>query len=228
MDPKFYGCQHIFVAQNGWIRAYDTYGLQYYDGQTWHDPKVYDREQGDLNAVTETRDGAIWVSSNILTRYDPRTDQATVIVPPQPTPTPVPEDQQGVDILGGIPMPTKGYVGPVFEASDGSLWFNRAFQDIVRWDPATETIQFWGSHDGFDGFSPKPTKFIQSQDGDVWMGTDRGLYHFRNGQWYHADLLWKGSPDLGDFEVMDIPESTDKNYPPLKCASCANAKRQTS
>ena len=119
--PKMVGCGLIMNSC-----------LQYYDGQTWHDPKVYTRDQEDLNAVTETRDGTIWVSSSILTRYDPQTDQATVIVPPQPTPTPVPEDQQGVDILGGTSMPTKGYVGPVFEAADGSVWFNIPFGGIVQ------------------------------------------------------------------------------------------------
>lgn len=206
LDRKSYDCDHIFVAQNGWVWAYDEHGLQYYHGQTWHDPKVYTRDQGDLNAVTETRDGTIWISSSILTRYDPRTDQATVIVPPQPTPTPKPDDS--IDILGGVTGSAEGYIGPILEAADGSFWFNRPFQDVVRWDPVTNSIQSWGPDDGFDGFSPKPTKFIQSRDGDIWMGTDRGLYHFRNGQWYHADLLWKGSPDLGDFVVMDILEDT--------------------
>lgn len=182
--------------------------LQYYDGQAWHSPKIYDREQGDLNAVTETRDGAIWVSSSILTRYDPRTDQATVIVPPQPTPTPKPEDQRDVDLLGGISMPTKGYVGPVFEAADGSLWFNRTFQDIVRWDPVTDTKQSWGPNDGFDGFNPQPIKFLQSRDGDIWMGTPRGLYYFQNGKWRQGDHYHKADQDIGNLVVKDMLEDS--------------------
>ena len=208
LDPKFYSCQHLFVAQNGWVWAYDEYGLQYYDGQIWRDSKVYDREQGDLNAVTETRDGAIWVSRSILTRYDPRTDQATVIVPPQPTPTPVPADQQKVDILGGISMPTKGNVGPVVEAADGSVWFNMPFGGIVRWNPGDGSKQIWGPNDGFDGFDPAPLKFLQARNGDIWMGTSRGLYYFQNGKWRQGDHYRKPEQETGRLVVMDMLEDS--------------------
>jgi ligand-binding sensor domain-containing protein len=206
LDPKFYGCQHLFVAQNGWVWAYNEDMLQYYDGQTWHDPKVYTRDQGNLNAVTETRDGTIWVSSSILTRYDPRTGQATVIVPPQPTPTPVPEDQQGGDILGGIPMPTKGYVGPVFEAADGSLWFNIPFKGgIVQWNPGTGSKQIWGPNDGFDSLNSSPFQYLQSRDGSIWMGTAGGVHRFKDGQWQRMDSINRdGSHELGDFNVKDM------------------------
>ena len=207
LDPKFYGCQHLFVAQNGWVWAYNEDMLQYYDGQTWHDPKVYTRDQENLNAVTETRDGTIWVSSSILTRYDPRTEQATVIVPPQPTPTPKPADQQDVDILGGIPMPTKGYVGPIFEAADGSVWFNMPFEGgIVQWNPGDGSKQIWGPNDGFDGFNPAPLKFLQARNGDIWMGTPWGLYYFRNGKWRQGDHYSKAEQEIGDYKVKDMLE----------------------
>jgi hypothetical protein len=204
MKPPNYSCDHLLVAQNGWVWAYDKDSLEYYDGQAWHEPKIYDREQGDLNAVTETRDGAIWISSSILTRYEPRTDQATVIVPLQPTPLPKPDPYEGSMISTGT---SKGYVGPVFEASDGSLWFNRAFQDIVRWDPTTNSKQPWGANDGFDGFDPEPIEFLQSRDGSIWMGTYRGVYRFQSGKWERMDPSNKGgSQELGDFKVKAMLE----------------------
>ena len=206
LDTKFNACQHLFVAQNGWVWVYDEYGLQYYDGHAWHSPKIYDHDQGDLNAVIETRDGAIWVSSSILTRYDPRTEQATVIVPPQPTPTPVPADQQHVDILGGIPMPTKGYVGPVFEAADGGLWFNMPFEGIVRWNPGDGSKQIWGPEDGFDSLNSATFQYLQSRDGSIWVGTAGGVHRFKDGRWRQLDMNTGGSPELGDYKVKDMLE----------------------
>jgi len=190
MDNKLesypFKCNIMHLAKNGWVWSGGSRSIRVYHDKEWHEVDlalahnlgfVY-----EVQALSETSDGLIWVSSSLLSVYNPLTGQASVVIPtiPVPTPTSAPKS----DTIDIVTSPSNGDMGPVFEAADGALWYNQQFDGIVRWDRATGQKQLWSPNDGFQGRTPIPTKFIQTQDGDIWMGLlHRGVYRWHNGMW---------------------------------------------
>jgi ligand-binding sensor domain-containing protein len=208
VNPPYFSCEHLLIATNGWVWAYrDT--ISVYDGVSWRKPNVVVHESinRSINFLSETRDGAIWVSSSLLSQYDPQTDQSEVIIPTLPIPTPTlgPSDNCVI-----CTSPSPGHIGAVFEATDGALWFNEQYQGIVRWDRETNSKQLWKPTDSFGGFNTIPHEFIQARDGSIWMGTEAGVYRFHNGDWqswdYSVDTHKLRSKENGDFSVLDMLE----------------------
>ncbi|CAG0926893.1 hypothetical protein TFLX_00249 [Thermoflexales bacterium] len=205
-------CQVMYLAKNGWVWSGGVHAVRVYHDQEWHEVEL--PIAGNLGTIheiqawSETTDGLIWASSAALSTYDPGTGKVTVIVPtlvvPTPTPGPKPE------FFDVITLPSVGDVGPAFEAADGALWYNQQFDGIVRWDRTTDQKQLWAADDGFQGYAPIPTKFIQTQDGDIWMGlVHRGVYRWRNGTWQTWVFPNEGSAHhrlQGDFTVTDLLE----------------------
>lgn len=117
-------------------------------------------------------------------------------------------------------LPSQGRIGPVFEAADGSIWYNQQFDGIVRWDRVTGQKQIWGVSNGFEGFVPIPSRFIQTPDGDIWIGIGAGVYRLHNGTWETSPFpdedttrsvagmptasMGKFRRDEGDYRVIDL------------------------
>ncbi len=202
MNPPYFSCDHLLIAKNQWIWAYRE-TVQFYDGKEWH---ILERDPGaysPIYAVTETSDGAIWISSSTLTQYDAQTGKTKVLVPARDTSAETPEASHSQFVVAG---PNPGHIGPVFEATDGALWFNEQFDGITRWDKVSGAKEQWGSNDGFGGDAPIPTKFVQSRDGSIWVGTITGVYRFQQGKWQSWEFPMKGGKELGDFWVLDLLE----------------------
>jgi len=196
--------EHLFVAKNGWIWAYrDT--VRFYDGTKWHSP-IPDNVAYPIRAVSETSDGLIWISSSSLIHYNSQTDRLETVIQPEPVPTSTTELSRDEGRRSN-----RWIFGPVFEAADGALWFNKPLSGIVRWKRDSNLMSAWGADDGFDGFEPVPTKFIQATDGSIWVGTLTGVYRFHDGVWQSWRLPNEGpkSRDMDDFSVLDMMEDSE-------------------
>lgn len=206
-------CDMMFEAMNGWIWVAAGHSIKVYNGKEWQDIDLpRDSNLGDvsdLNYLSETRDGLIWASSTLLSYYDPKTGHSTVVVPSIPvdpaTPAPVPGEW-------AVSLPSKGHLGPVFEAADGAIWYNQQFDGIVRWDRTTGQKHIWGADSGFQGFAPIPSRFVQTLDGDIWVGTDTGVYRFHDDTWQTWTLPGEGvrfQRADGDYRVIGMIKDRD-------------------
>ena len=202
-------CEHLLVARNGWIWESVDELVRYFDGKVWRDPQLESsiRYRGDYR-LSETTDGSIWIGGSSLRSFDPQTNQLTTVIPELPEPTPTPGPPQ-TGFIATSPSP--GYIGPVFEAADGALWYNNQFEGLVRWDRKSNSRQLWSEKD-FGGTFPIPTKFIQAGDGSIWVGMVHGVHRFHDGHWQTWSLPGEGtrySREQGDFQVIDMIEDRD-------------------
>lgn len=200
LSPPQFSCEHLLTAKNRRVWAYRGSTILYYDGTNWHKPQIPVRYY--LGFLSETSDGTLWFSSGLLSRYDPLGDQSEIIIPAQPTPDSSRNDQTSM-------FSAPDLIGPVFEAADGILWFNVQKRGVVRWDRKSDSRQFWGPNDGFDGLEPIPTKFIEAHDRSIWVGTLTGVYRFHDNAWQSWKLPEEDSHysrKLNDFWVFDMLE----------------------
>lgn len=183
-------CQQLLVTRNGWVWARANHLIAIHDGSGWRelDPP----HNSAINFLSETDDGAIWVSSDLLSRRDPRTGDWEVIVPAPGPP----------DVCVDCVRPTSGYIGPVFEATDGAIWFNEQTQGIVR--RSEDSKRLWGLADGLS--SPSATAFLQARDESIWIGTATGVNRIYNGVLQAWDFPAKVSTEGSASWVLDMME----------------------
>lgn len=209
-------CHMMYLAKNGWIWSGGVHSIRAYHDGAWHEIDL--PIAGNLGTIhevqawSETNDGLIWASSASLSTYDPQTGQAAVIIPtiavPPATPAPVPGEW-------AVTLPSRGNIGPVFEAADGALWYNQQFDGIVRWDRTTDQKQLWSADDGFQGFMPIPQKFLQMPDGSIWVGTLSGVYELSepNAQtwqtWELPGEAYQYDRGQGDYRVLNMITDRD-------------------
>ncbi len=205
-------CERILITKRSqiWVIT-PSHQAKVFDGKIWKDidiPRV-----GDIEYLSETRDGIVWFSSSLLSNYDSRAASATVIVPaievPPATPAPVPGEL-------AVTLPSEGRIGPVFEAADSTIWYNQQFDGLVQWDRASGKKRIWRGDDGFQGSAPVPTKIMQSHDGYIWIGTDTGVYRLKNNFWQTWVFPGEDSGGLqknamGDYRVIDLLEDHNGN-----------------
>jgi ligand-binding sensor domain-containing protein len=179
IESNSFPCDHLLIGTNGWVWAYRFYGITAYDGKDWRDfsDKVPYVELDRFNFVSSTSDGAIWVSGRQLSRYDPQRDQWDVVISAPAVPTPTPGPPPPAFSISGVSVP--GYIGPVFEATDGALWFSEHTKGLVRW--AQDSKQIWGKSEGVSSLIS--TMFIQAHDRSIWVGTIDGVNRFQDGTW---------------------------------------------
>jgi ligand-binding sensor domain-containing protein len=187
-DPHDFACDHLMVAKNGWVWAYsDT--VRAYNGTKWLNP-LSDADLYPVRGVSETSDGLIWIASAQLKSYNPKNGQVETIIPK------------------GTNLP---YIGPVFEASDKTLWLNEPLQGIVRWDRGSDSKQIWRSDNGFGGAEPFPEKYIEAHDGSIWLGARTGVYRIKSDLWQSWQFPNEGSKSraMDDYSVLDLMEDFD-------------------
>lgn len=190
-------CNQLLVARNGWVWAAANHQITVYDGDGWRELDV--PHNAAINYLSETSDGAIWVSSDLLSRRDPQTGHWDVVIPALPIPSTTPEP-----LVNCSPCvrPTSGYIGPVFEAADGAIWFNEQTQGIVRW--SSDSKQLWTREDGLS--SPSATIFLQSRDGSIWIGTAAGVNRIHDGTLQSWDFPVKADTEGSASWVLDMIE----------------------
>jgi ligand-binding sensor domain-containing protein len=147
----------MFQAKDSSIWIDTGSQIKVFDGSAWNDIKIARGNQVDF--FSETDDGLVWVSSSMLSYYDPKTGNDSIVVPL-------------------MPRPKIGAIGPVFQASDGAIWYNQQVdgEGIVRLDRSNGYKQIWTANDGFRGFVPIPQKYLQMPNGSIWVGTWTGVY----------------------------------------------------
>jgi ligand-binding sensor domain-containing protein len=198
IDSFAFPCRGLLKGRNGWIWAFSMYRLEAYDGITWHEltdtttssPEI---KNGEINFLSQTSDGSIWVSSRQLSRYDPKTDRWNVVIS-------APSISEPIDCSFCV-VTVPGYIGPIFEASDKGIWLNEQNQGIARW--LNDSRQLWGKAEGVSNLFP--TVFLQSRDESIWMGTIDGVNRFINDVWQS----WKFSGNEVDkvFDMIEDKES---------------------
>jgi hypothetical protein len=205
-------CEQILVTNQGqvWIIAPPNQ-VKTFDGKRWIDIDI--PQEGYITHLSETSDGLVWFSSSLLSYYDSRTGQAstvvsaTLIIPATPAP-------KAGELV--VTLPSKGRIGAVFEAADNTIWYNQQLDGLIQWNRTTGQKKIWKPDDGFQGSAPIPAKFIQTHNGDMWVGTDTGVYRLRNNDWQTWTFPGEDSggmrkKSMGDFVVTDMIEDHNRN-----------------
>lgn len=205
-------CEKLLTTRQGqvWIITPPDQ-VRVFDGKTWIDGNI--PHEGYIEHLVETSDGSVWFSSSLLSYYDSDTGKTSIVVPaiPVPSTTPAPKTDEWM-----ITLPGSGRIGSVFEATDGTIWYNQQSEGLVQWNRATGQKRLWTPDESFQGSIPIPAKFIQTHDGDVWVGTDTGVYRLRNDIWQtwvfpEEDANGLRKKSMGDFRVMDLIEDDSGN-----------------
>ena len=169
-------------------------GIWRFDGEAWvavdapGDPFVYD--------IQEASDGSLWFMTfrNGVLRYDPSLsgDRAwTRFIKDQVADPPVPiaPETSNSQILyaGGT-----GRTWDMTEAGDGSIWFARASEGVVRYDPRVKPGAGSSAPDR-KTWKRYPTREVLGVDGvvssvwfsngNVWAGGHTGIARFADGVW---------------------------------------------
>jgi ligand-binding sensor domain-containing protein len=125
----------------------------------------------------------------MLSRYDPQHDRWSIV-----SSAPRTSSENGY----------LGYIGPVFEAADGAIWFNQQNEGIVRWDK--DSKQIWTKAVGLS--STSATMYMETRDGSIWIGTATGVNRIFNGalqSWtFLREEIYEGSPSW----VLDMLEDS--------------------
>ncbi len=189
-----------FATQDG-LNRYDGYTFTIYRGDPDDPHRLNDSLIGSLH---KDRDGVLWVSTNLLHKFDPRTETFTryqVIDGHLPV---IYEDSRGLLWLSGY---QKGLIGfdresgtvvrhythatnnpnslsddtieAIDEDGDGNLWLG-ASKGLTRFDPDTETFtRYLHAPDQPDSLSHNEVRAVYvDRQGTIWVGTKVGLNVF--------------------------------------------------
>lgn len=113
-------------------------------------------------ALGEARDGAIWSMDASGLRLVPAYDRGAVGMPPAPR------------VLGKA-LPPADFFRAVMDGY-GRFWATTFRSGVVMADPATGLVAHYGERDGLS--SDRASPILADRDGQIWIGTERGLDRF--------------------------------------------------
>jgi len=149
-----------------WIGTFGG-GLSRYDRSTdSFDRYQYQKEDPDglssnsIQTLCEDRGGTLWIgSTNGLDRYDPDSDTITRFM--------LSDDDRPVSVLS------------IAEGALGCLWIGTERQGLIRYDRLNnEADRFAVNGDSDEQAAHQVTALLADSSGELWVGTDRGLYRY--------------------------------------------------
>ena len=152
-----------------------------------HDPLApQSLSNNSTTAIVQDRSEVVWVGTNGLglNVYDPKADRFRTVRPP----------------LGRSSRIAGFSVYTLFEDRDRQLWIDAGV--LYRWDPDTGIFtSFETTADRWYDFGNTPIwSLVQAPNGDLWAGTERGLYRYtpatgRYRRYAHAPENPEGLPE---------------------------------
>ncbi len=147
-----------------------------------------------VNSIVQDRTGFIWIGTQEgLNRYD-----GYEFTPFTPAPGEDASDLQG-------------WIETLLVAADGALWVGTKGKGLIRMDLVNGTLKRFQHDPGNPNSlaSNRVWALYQDQDGDVWVGSDRGLDHISASQWLvsHIELEGIGAADPENVRVTSIAQN---------------------
>ena len=163
-DEKFY---QLIEDQQGRIWASGTRGLICYDHGRWSRLTTSDGLKNDkVGAITGVPDGSLWVAY----RDVPGLSRLTAEVDGQATRWRVENVASEASVSSGQGV----FLGT---SADGSIWYGTDGGVEVL---ADQKWRHYGQADGLVWDDCDSRAFFPDRDGSVWIGTSRGLSHYRS------------------------------------------------